>query len=121
MLLVPFIGVLTGIGFAALGVLFSAMATTFDDLSYVISGVITPLFLVAGTFFPLSRLPDWLRTLALLEPAVSLRRARPALRLRAAAGRRSRARRGAGGVPRARVGARGVAHAGAADRLGRLA
>jgi lipooligosaccharide transport system permease protein len=68
MLLVPFIGVLTGIGFAALGMLFSAMATTFDDLSYVISGVITPLFLVAGTFFPLSRLPDWLRTLALLNP-----------------------------------------------------
>ena len=68
MLLVPFVGVLTGIGFAALGMLFSAMATTFDDLSYVISGVITPLFLVAGTFFPLSRLPDWLRNLALLNP-----------------------------------------------------
>ena len=68
MLLVPFIGILTGIGFAALGMLFSAMATTFDDLSYVISGVITPLFLVAGTFFPLSRLPDWLRTLAVVNP-----------------------------------------------------
>jgi lipooligosaccharide transport system permease protein len=68
MLLVPFVGILTGIGFAALGMLFSAMATTFDDLSYVISGVITPLFLVAGTFFPLSRLPDWLRTLAVVNP-----------------------------------------------------
>jgi lipooligosaccharide transport system permease protein len=68
MLLVPFVGVLTGIGFAALGMLFSAWATTFDDLSYVISGVITPLFLVAGTFFPLSRLPDWLRTLAVVNP-----------------------------------------------------
>jgi lipooligosaccharide transport system permease protein len=68
MLLVPFVGVLTGIGFAALGMLFSAWATTFDDLSYVISGVITPLFLVAGTFFPLSRLPDWLRTLAVINP-----------------------------------------------------
>jgi lipooligosaccharide transport system permease protein len=68
MLLVPLVGILTGIGFAALGMLFSAMATTFDDLSYVISGVVTPLFLVAGTFFPLSRLPDWLRTLALVNP-----------------------------------------------------
>ena len=68
MVLVPFVGVLTGIGFAGLGMLFSAMATTFDDLSYVISGVITPLFLVAGTFFPLSRLPDWLRTFAVLNP-----------------------------------------------------
>jgi lipooligosaccharide transport system permease protein len=68
MVLVPFVGALTGIGFAALGMLFSATATTFDDLSYVISGVITPLFLVAGTFFPLSRLPDWLRTFALFNP-----------------------------------------------------
>jgi lipooligosaccharide transport system permease protein len=68
MLLVPFIGALTGIGFAALGMLFSATATTFDDLSYVISGVITPLFLVAGTFFPLHRLPEWLRTFALFNP-----------------------------------------------------
>jgi lipooligosaccharide transport system permease protein len=68
MLLVPFVGALTGIGFAALGMLFSAAATTFDDLSYVISGVITPLFLVAGTFFPLDRLPDWLRTAALVNP-----------------------------------------------------
>jgi lipooligosaccharide transport system permease protein len=68
MLLVPLVGALTGIGFAALGMLFSAAATTFDDLSYVISGVITPLFLVAGTFFPLTRLPQWLRTFALLNP-----------------------------------------------------
>jgi lipooligosaccharide transport system permease protein len=68
MLLVPLAGALTGIGFAALGMLFSAAATTFDDLSYVISGVITPLFLVAGTFFPLGRLPQWLRTFALFNP-----------------------------------------------------
>jgi lipooligosaccharide transport system permease protein len=68
MLLVPFVGVLTGIGFAALGMLFSAWATTFDDLSYVISGVITPLFLVAGTFFPLTRLPEWLRAAAQFNP-----------------------------------------------------
>ena len=66
--LVPLVGALTGIGFAALGMLFAASATTFDDLSYVISGVITPLFLVAGTFFPLQRLPDWLRTFALFNP-----------------------------------------------------
>jgi lipooligosaccharide transport system permease protein len=68
MLLVPFVGALTGIGFASLGMLFSAAATTFDDLSYVISGVITPLFLLAGTFFPLNRLPEWLRTAALFNP-----------------------------------------------------
>ena len=34
----------------------------------MISGVITPLFLVAGTFFPLTRMPEWLRSLAQLNP-----------------------------------------------------
>jgi lipooligosaccharide transport system permease protein len=68
MLLVPFIGALTGIGFAALGMLFGALVETFDALGYVISGVITPMFLVAGTFFPLSRLPLWARDLAQVNP-----------------------------------------------------
>lgn len=68
MLLVPLIGILTGIGFAALGILFAAMVSTYDGFSYVISGVITPLFLVAGTFFPLDRMPQWLRSLAQLNP-----------------------------------------------------
>ena len=48
MVLVPLIGALTGIGFAALGMWFAAMVSTYDGFSYVISGVITPLFLVAG-------------------------------------------------------------------------
>lgn len=68
MLLVPAIGILTGIGFAALGMLFASFVTSFDGLSYVISGVITPMFLVAGTFFPLTRLPVWLQDLAQINP-----------------------------------------------------
>ena len=35
------------------------MLKSIDDFSYVTSTVITPLFLVAGTFFPLTGLPDW--------------------------------------------------------------
>ena len=68
MLLVPLIAILTGIGFAALGMLFAALVNTFDGLGYVISGLITPLFLVAGTFFPLTRMPEWLRTVAQVNP-----------------------------------------------------
>jgi lipooligosaccharide transport system permease protein len=68
MLLVPFIGILTGIGFAALGMLFASFVTSFDGLSYVISGVITPMFLVAGTFFPLTRMPLWLQDAAQFNP-----------------------------------------------------
>jgi lipooligosaccharide transport system permease protein len=68
MVLVAPIGILTGIGFAALGMWFATLSDTFDGLSYVVSGVITPLFLIAGTFFPLNRMPDWLRVLAQFNP-----------------------------------------------------
>jgi lipooligosaccharide transport system permease protein len=68
MLLVPFIGALTGIGFAALGMLFGALVETFDAFGYVISGLVTPMFLVAGTFFPLSSLPLWARDAAQVNP-----------------------------------------------------
>jgi len=68
MVLVPLVGILTGIGFTALGMLFASFVSSFDGLSYVISGVITPMFLVAGTFFPLTRLPEWLRVAAQFNP-----------------------------------------------------
>jgi lipooligosaccharide transport system permease protein len=41
---------------------------TIDSFNYVISAVLTPLFLVAGTFFPIDGLPDWAGTAALLNP-----------------------------------------------------
>ena len=68
MLLVPFIGFLTGFGFAAFGVAIAAVAKTIDNFNYVTSAVLTPMFLVAGTFFPISRLPEGLRTLAEFNP-----------------------------------------------------
>jgi lipooligosaccharide transport system permease protein len=68
MLLVPFIGFLTGFGFAAFGVLIAAVAKTIDNFNYVTSAVLTPMFLVAGTFFPISRLPDGVRTVAQVNP-----------------------------------------------------
>ena len=68
MLLVPFIGILTGFGFAAFGVLIAAVAKTIDNFNYVTSAVLTPMFLVAGTFFPVSRLPEGVRTVALVNP-----------------------------------------------------
>ncbi len=68
MALVPFIGFLTGFGFAAFGVLISAIAKAIDNFNYVTSSVITPLFLVAGTFFPIDALPGWASTLAQVNP-----------------------------------------------------
>jgi len=68
MLLVPEIGFLTGFGFACFGVTIAAVAKTIDNFNYVTSAVLTPLFLVAGTFFPVSSLPAGLRTLAQINP-----------------------------------------------------
>jgi lipooligosaccharide transport system permease protein len=68
MVLVPLIGVLTGFGFAAFGIWMSGIVPTIDSFGYVISAVLTPLFLVAGTFFPIDGLPDWAGTAALLNP-----------------------------------------------------
>ncbi len=68
MLLVPAIGCLTGFGFALFGIWVSAIVPAINSFDYIISGVLTPLFLVAGTFFPLDQLPSWAETLAQVNP-----------------------------------------------------
>ena len=77
MLLVILIGIVTGFGFAAFGVLIAAVAKTIDNFNYVTSAVLTPMFLVAGTFFPISSLPARAAHDRPVQPAVSLRRPRP--------------------------------------------
>jgi lipooligosaccharide transport system permease protein len=67
MLVIP-IGIITGFGFAAFGVLIAAVAKTIDNFNYVTSAVLTPMFLVAGTFFPISSLPPVLHFIARLNP-----------------------------------------------------
>ena len=68
MLTVPFIGFLTGLGFAFFGMWVSSVVKTIDAFTYVTSAVLTPLFLVAGTFFPITNLPPALQTLAQFNP-----------------------------------------------------
>jgi lipooligosaccharide transport system permease protein len=68
MLLVPLIGFVTGFGFASFGVTVAAIAKTIDNFNYITSAVFTPLFLVAGTFFPVSQLPAGIRDVARFNP-----------------------------------------------------
>ncbi len=68
MLLVPAIGILTGFGFAAGGILIAAIVENFDNTSYVQSLLITPMFLLAGTFFPIDQLPEWARVASQANP-----------------------------------------------------
>ncbi len=55
MLLVPFIAALAGFGWAGFGIFIAARAKAIESFSYWQSGLLTPMFLVAGTFFPLER------------------------------------------------------------------
>jgi lipooligosaccharide transport system permease protein len=56
-LLVPLIAFVCGFGFALFGIFISGVAQSINNFNYVTSAVITPLFLLAGTYFPLSSLP----------------------------------------------------------------
>ena len=68
MLTVPFIAFLAGFGWACFGIFIAASMKSIDNFSYVTSIVITPLFLVAGTYFPIDELPEWARVAANLNP-----------------------------------------------------
>jgi lipooligosaccharide transport system permease protein len=72
MLLVPFIGFIAGFGWANFGIAVASRMTSIDNFSYVISAVLTPLFLVAGTFFPIDGLPEWAQVAAQLNPLYHL-------------------------------------------------
>ncbi len=68
MLLVPFIAALAGYGWACFGILIAARARAIESFSYWQSGLLTPMFLVAGTFFPLDELPTWAQVLGNVNP-----------------------------------------------------
>jgi lipooligosaccharide transport system permease protein len=68
MLAVPFIAFISGFGWAGFGISVAGFAKSFENFNYVVSAVLTPLFLVAGTFFPLDNLPEFVQKLAYLNP-----------------------------------------------------
>jgi lipooligosaccharide transport system permease protein len=68
MLLVPFIAWIAGFGWACFGIAIAGYAKSIENFSYVVSAVLTPLFLVAGTFFPIEGLPEWAQVLAQFNP-----------------------------------------------------
>jgi lipooligosaccharide transport system permease protein len=68
MVLVPFVAFLTGFGFGLFGIWVSAVVPGIDSFNYVISAVLTPLFLVAGTFFPVASLPSWAKYVSQVNP-----------------------------------------------------
>jgi lipooligosaccharide transport system permease protein len=54
--------------FSAFGFLMTTVARNYDSFIYVISGVIVPMSLFSGTYFPLARFPQYLKWIAYLSP-----------------------------------------------------
>ncbi len=72
MLLVPLFAFVTALGFSGFGVATAATVGKIDHFNYVTTLAITPLFLVAGTFFPIDQLPEAAQVIANLNPLYQL-------------------------------------------------
>lgn len=72
MLLVPFFCFISSLAFAGFGISIAASVAKIDQFSYFQTLLITPLFLVAGTFFPIDQLPEWAQTAAQFNPLYQL-------------------------------------------------
>ena len=59
---------LAGYGWANFGIFIAAKSKSIESFSYWQSGLLTPMFLVAGTFFPLDQLPRWAQILGNINP-----------------------------------------------------
>ncbi len=68
MLVIPLFAFITALGFAAFGIAVAGSVDKIDQFNYVTTLVVTPLFLVAGTFFPIDQLPQGVQAAAQLNP-----------------------------------------------------
>ncbi len=63
------LAVLPGVMFGAVSLCYTALARSVSQLNYFFATYVTPQFWLAGVFFPLDRMPDWVRTVAWFTPA----------------------------------------------------
>jgi len=59
---------LSGLAFAGLGLVITALSPSYDFFMYYFTLAITPMMLASGVFFPLERLPEWLQMVAQIFP-----------------------------------------------------
>jgi lipooligosaccharide transport system permease protein len=67
-LAVPALCALGALGFAGISVLVSGISRSYDAFNYYFTLGITPLFMFSGIFFPLDRLPEWVRVASWFNP-----------------------------------------------------
>lgn len=59
---------MAGFGWASFGIFIAGKSQKIESFSYWQSGLLTPMFLVAGSFFPLDGLPQWAQLLGNINP-----------------------------------------------------
>lgn len=65
---VPFVGFLGGLVFGSMGLLVTSLVKSINSINFYISGFITPLFFISGTFFPVDTLPKGIHYLSYIMP-----------------------------------------------------
>ena len=71
LLVIP-LAFLGGLAFGAVGMFFTGITPSIDMFNLPIFFFITPMFLFSGTFFPVSGLPAWAQSVALVFPLYHL-------------------------------------------------
>jgi lipooligosaccharide transport system permease protein len=62
------LGFVTGLTFAAFGLVMTSLAPSYDFFTYFFTLVLTPMLLLSGVFFPVDQMPAALRAVAALLP-----------------------------------------------------
>jgi lipooligosaccharide transport system permease protein len=67
-LLVPLVFLVGAFAFAALGMAYTALVSSIEHFNIFFTGVLTPMFLFGGVFFPFDRLPEWAQVIGWCLP-----------------------------------------------------
>ncbi|MCC5947542.1 MAG: ABC transporter permease [Nitriliruptoraceae bacterium] len=65
---IPLIAIISGFGLCATGAAFAAKLRSWHGVDIVVGGLIAPMFVVAGTFFPLDGLPRFAELFGRVNP-----------------------------------------------------
>jgi lipooligosaccharide transport system permease protein len=67
-ILCPAVFLVGALTFAVLGMAYTAMVTNIEHFNILFTGIITPMFLFGGVFFPFSELPAWAQVIGWCLP-----------------------------------------------------
>lgn len=68
LLLLFMVMILIAVGFVLVGIAFSSRMKDFHGFSLIMNFVVMPVFFLSGAFFPLDKLPDWLKWFVYIDP-----------------------------------------------------